>query len=301
MKTVYRKSTHPLIPGYHENGALQLVAATGTTFIMFHFARILMLMMGKEKGEVFQMMFPNIGLNTLDTLPNKWWTIVTYGWVHHDFFDWFTNMIWLYCFGAVLQNIAGYKQLIPIFITALLVGGGFYEASQFFYTAPNLHDSYFLGAQAGVLALGITALTLVPGYRMHIAPGFSVPLALIVGVYIVLDLVVYLPDQYNSMALCLGGALTGVMFALFIKQNYNPGEWIYSTLGKVQQIATPNEQELNERKSKKRMELLRSMYEPKKGISQQRIDDILDKINETGYHSLSREEKDALLRASKDN
>jgi hypothetical protein len=49
------------------------------------------------------------------------------------------------------------------------------------------------------------------------------------------------------------------------------------------------------------MDILRQMYEPKKGISQQHIDDILDKINAQGYHSLSKAEKDILLRASKDN
>jgi hypothetical protein len=42
------------------------------------------------------------------------------------------------------------------------------------------------------------------------------------------------------------------------------------------------------------------MYEPKNGISQQRIDDILDKINLRGYNALSKEEKDVLQRAGKE-
>ncbi|RYZ55272.1 MAG: rhomboid family intramembrane serine protease [Sphingobacteriales bacterium] len=302
MKTIYRKSTHPLIPGYHENGALQLVAASGVTFILFHFTRIMLLMMEHDKQEVFNLLFPNLGLNTLEMLKHKWWTVITYGWVHHGFFDWFTNMIWLYCFGSVLQNLCGYRQLIPLFAIAIIAGGAFYEASQLFYVPDGDHSAqYFFGAQAGVLALGVAALTLSPKYRLHIAPGFSIPLPLVVGIYLVLDIIVYLPDQLNSIVLCLGGALTGFIYAQVIKQNYNPGEWIYDTLGKVQNIATPNEEEFKEKKSTKRIELLRQMYEPKKGISQQRIDDILDKINEFGYHSLSREEKDVLFRAGKDN
>jgi hypothetical protein len=42
------------------------------------------------------------------------------------------------------------------------------------------------------------------------------------------------------------------------------------------------------------------MYEPKHGISQEKIDTILDKIHEHGFHSLSREEKDSLTKANKD-
>jgi len=300
MKTVYRKSAHPNIPSYHENGALQLIVASGATFVLFHFIRILLLMMDKGKTEVFQLMFPNIGLGPVDSFKDHWWTILSYGWVHHEFLEWLTNMIWLYCFGSVLQNLAGYKQLIPLFVAGMIVGGGFYELSQLYYTEP-FGGIPFMGSQAGVLALGVAAFSLSPRYRLHIAPGFTIPLALVVAIYVILDLVVYMPDKWNSIALCLGGAATGFTFAQFIRQNYNPGEWVYGTLGKVQQITTPKEEEFQERKSRKRMELLRSMYEPKKGISQQRIDEILDKINEAGYHALSREEKDALLRASKDD
>jgi hypothetical protein len=36
-------------------------------------------------------------------------------------------------------------------------------------------------------------------------------------------------------------------------------------------------------------------------VTQQRIDDILDKINQKGYNSLTQEEKDILSRASKDD
>ena len=43
------------------------------------------------------------------------------------------------------------------------------------------------------------------------------------------------------------------------------------------------------------------MYEAKHGITQSRIDEILDKINQKGYNSLSKEEKEALLRAGKDS
>jgi len=302
MKTAYRKSAQPLIPPYDQNGALQLIVASGTTFIMFHFVRIVMLIMGKEKQDVFNAMFPNIGLSNLETYRHKAWTILTYGWVHQGFFDWFTNMIWLYCFASVLQTLAGYRQVIPLFVYAILVGGGVYVGSQTL-GSELFHpgNTYYLGSQAGIFALGFAALTLAPAYRLHLAPSFSVPLVLVLAIFVVLNFVVYIPDgQLNAVALCAGGGITGFIFGYLLKAGYSPAGWIYSLFDKVQTMATPNEGELAEKKSRKRIEILRTMYEPKKGISQERIDEILDKINDNGYHALSREEKDILFRAGKD-
>ena len=41
-------------------------------------------------------------------------------------------------------------------------------------------------------------------------------------------------------------------------------------------------------------------YRRTPNVTQQRIDDILDKINQKGYNSLTAEEKDLLKRASED-
>ncbi|HRO41936.1 MAG TPA: rhomboid family intramembrane serine protease [Flavipsychrobacter sp.] len=301
MKTIYRKSSQSLIPPYSENGALQLIVASGATFVAFHFWRIIMLVAGKDKAYVFDAMFPNFGLSSVELFQRKFWTILTYGWLHHGFMEWVSNMIWLYCFASVLQKIAGFKQIIPLFVFALLVGGGFYLGSQFLpHDIFQVRNIYFMGSQAGVIALGFAAITLEPRYRLHLTPTFSIPLALILGIYVVLDLVVYLPNQGNALMLCVGGILTGSLFGMAIKKGYDPGEWVYATLGKVPQITTPNEHALANKKSRKRVDILRTMYEPKRGISQERIDEILDKINDKGYHALSREEKDILFRAGKE-
>ena len=301
MKTVYRKSSQSLIPPYSENAALQLIVVSGVTFIAFHFARIFMFLVGKEKAEVFQAMFPNFGLSTLDSFFTKPWLALTYGWIHHGFFAWVSNMIWAYCFASVLQSLAGYRQVIPLFAYALVVGGLAYVGIQYI-DKPLFHPTgnYFLGAQAGVIALGAASLTLAPRYRLNFAPNLGVPLALLVLIHVVLDVVVYLPGNINALILCAGGFATGVVFSLFLKKGYRPAAWIYDVFDKLQVIATPKDKELREKKSRKRVEILRSMYEPKKGISQDKIDELLDKINEQGYHSLSREEKDVLLRASKE-
>jgi membrane associated rhomboid family serine protease len=301
MKTISQKSSHPFIPSYSENGALQLIIVSSVTFIIFHFTRVVMLILEMDKNEVYDILYSNIGISTLKTFVNKPWTLLTYGWIHRGFFDWFTNMVWVYCFGGILQSIAGYKQVIPLFFYSLIIGGLFYLGGEYLpFLQQGINNSEFVGAQAGVLALGIASLVLSPHYKLTISPNFSIPLILIIGIYLLLDLIVYIPDQLSALILCFGGALTGLLYAALVRNNYRPGEWIYDVLGRFQRLTTPDEAALSEKRGRKRKEVLRQMYEPKKGITQQKIDEILDKINENGYHSLSKEEKDILLRAGKD-
>jgi membrane associated rhomboid family serine protease len=290
-------SSRPHLPPYHANSALQLVVANGVTFIMFHFVRVIMLTFHVSQEEVFNMMFPNFGLASLEIFQQKWWTILTYGWIHHGFFDWFTNMIWLYLFGSVLQNLTSYKQNIPLFVMGLLAGGLFYISG--FFLAPEWYKStgFFMGAQSGVLAIGLAAFAFAPAYKIRISANFSIPLYLALGVYILLNLVVFIPEQWNILLLCLGGAITGLVYAKFLRLGFHPGEWFYTLGNKVQQFTNPDEEALHLKKTKKRMDILRKMYEPRVGISQKQIDEILDKIHAKGYDALSQEEKDILIRA----
>lgn len=292
----------PFIPPYRINAALQLIVATSSTFIMFHMARISMYMVHIEKTEVFNRLFPNFALSSLVNFKEKAWTILTYGWIHEGFWDWFTNMIWLYCFGAILQYLSSYRQLIPLFVYALLAGGIFYVCSQYIPIAA-LHPSpgqYFFGAQAGVMAFAGASLTLDPKYKLQLTPQFGIPLPLIVGIYFLVNIVAYIPTHYTVLMLCLGGFVTGVVFSLFLKKGYQPTQWIYTIMDALNKATTPDEKKLTQKKSTKRIEILRTMYEPKQGISQSLIDSLLDKINEHGYGSLTKTERNTLERASKD-
>ena len=93
MKTIRNPEKQFFIPRYEENAALQLVAFTGVTFIMFHFARVIMLVMGYDKDLVAGWVYPNIGLSTVEVFKHKWWTLLSYGLTHQGFWDWFTNMV----------------------------------------------------------------------------------------------------------------------------------------------------------------------------------------------------------------
>ena len=294
-------SQRPTIAAYKENAVLQLIIATGCGYVAFHLARIMLLLMHYDKGTVFHLLYPNIGLGVKEIWTQKWWTFFTYGWVHHGFWDWFTNMIWLYCFGVALQNISNFKQVIPLFVMGIIFGGIFFEFSQYFYLQESTQSGiYFLGGLAGVMAVGTAAFILQPNYRLKISSGFSIPILLFVLIFLTLESLVLLPKEVNAFAVLLGGIVAGILYGILLRFDIELGSKIYSILGKIQRTTTPDEEAIFEKKNSKRMELLKTMYEPKQGVTQEKIDAILDKIFESGFHSLSREEKDCLNKANKD-
>lgn len=303
MKTISKKQYIPGgIPPYSQNAALQLIVITGVTYIAFHIARVVLLITGMHKDRVFHIMFSSFGMSDVYMYSHKWWTVLSYGWLHTGFFDWLANMIWTFCFASVLQNTAGFKTVIPLFAYALLAGGGFYMAAQGLLpeTFRPAADRFFLGSYAGVMALATAALTLAPQHHILLARGFSLPLSLMVLVYVILSLIAFLPQQPAALMLCLGGALTGLLYAVLLQRGFQPGAWIYHLFDKLQASVTPDESKLHTQRQHKRNAILSSRYEPQEGISRLQIDRLLDKINEKGYQELTQEEKDLLTRAAKE-
>lgn len=297
MKTIYRRSSSYNIPGYNKNAVLQLIVACGIAFVAYHLTDIVMRLAEAQPG-LFQTRFEaNLGLPALGTFNYKVWTLLTYGWIHNGFWELFSNMIWLYCFGSIVQMLIGYKQIIPMFIYAVITGGIFYLLSQFI-PGTGIHTSYLFGAQAGVLSMAVAALALAPSYRMYFTPTFSIPLVVVAIVFFAL-MVMSSNLEVSRLALLAGGAATGYVYIRLEQNGYRPGEWMYDMFERLDRMATPDERTAM-KKNKKRNSVLNKIYEPKHGITQKRIDDILEKIHQHGYQSLTKEEKDILLKASKE-
>src|SRR6185437_16691556 len=131
MKTVSRRPVSSFIPGYNKNAVIQLIIVSGVCFVIYQLLSLVMLVVGSGKDGFNAMIVPNVSLPALVAFKAKFWTLLTYGWIHHGFWELLSNMLWLYCFGSVVQSLVGYKQVIPLYFYSLIVGGVFYLLSQF--------------------------------------------------------------------------------------------------------------------------------------------------------------------------
>ena len=299
MGTGQRRSALTYIPGYKNNAVLQLIIFSATAYITLAIAWSIIMIVFSGSDAVFHDYFvPNIALGHLTGFKDHFWTILTYGWFQepNSFFELLSSMLWLYCFGSVVQMLVGHKQVIPLFVYSLLIGGLVYMLAQLLPGSAGLVGRPFMGSRAGLMGMAAAAVTLTPQYRLYLTPTFSVPLVLVAGIFGVLML---LSSGLNIpvLLLLISGGLTGYGYIMLLRKGYRPGEWIYNLAGKIESTVTPSEKVEWTRSRNTRTG---NAYEPKHGISQSRIDEILDKINQKGYNSLSKEEKEALLRAGKD-
>mgnify|MGYP001807182087 CR=1 FL=1 len=67
------------------------------------------------KADNFNTYFvPNIALPRLADFSAHWWTLFIYGIFHfpNSFMEMLSNMLWLYCFGSVLQMLVGFLFIL---------------------------------------------------------------------------------------------------------------------------------------------------------------------------------------------
>ncbi len=290
---MYKRTTG--IPGFSKNAVLQLVVASGVGFVAYHLTRVILLIAGADPTFFAANIAGNVALPSQEGFLSKLWTVFTYSWVHAGFWELFSNMVWLYVFGSVVQMLIGYRQIIPMFLYSTIVGALFYEVAQFFPGDMFLGRMYMVGAQAGIVCFAVAALSLSPNYRYYLTEHFSLPLLVIAIIFFALA-IMNANLEGAALLLLIGGATTGFVYVRLLKVGYKPGGWLYNIMDYLNNSVAPKDKKASSANLSLPFKGKLNTTKSAKGIN---IDDILDKINDKGYDALSKEEKETLLNASK--
>lgn len=288
------------IPAFNENAVLKLIIACGSGFVIYNLIRVTIMVAGGSPT-IFPTYFEaNIAMPAVEHIQSKWWTILTYSWTHSGFWVLFSNMVWLYVFGSVVQMLVGHRQLIPLFIYCMIVAGIFYQLGQLIPGDYFNGRQVMLGAQGGVVGLSVAALALAPGYKFYLGETMRIPLGVIAIIFYALQLMnANVNYEGAPLMLLVGGAVMGYVYVLLLRNGYQPGGWAYNIIDGVNRKFDIEEHAHVNRQNTRRNKTM-SMYSPRpsQGITQNKIDEILDKINQKGYDALSKEDKDTLMKAS---
>jgi membrane associated rhomboid family serine protease len=238
-----------------------------------------------------------------DHLLSKPWTVLSYMFVHDNIWKVFANMLWLWCFGYIMQDLTGNRKIIPVFIYGGLAGAAaFFLAYNF---VPSLQGQLpyatAVGASSGVMAVAIATTLISPTYKIFPLIGGGVPLWALTALYVISDLATVSISDTGVLITHLAGALMGFLFIFFLRMGYDWSDWMSNFFEWVNNLFNPD-------KPKKGKQIKEELFyktssEPYKktmNLTQQRIDDILDKINQHGYNSLTEEEKELLKRAGEE-
>ena len=219
----------------------------------------------------------------LEILAYKPWTIITYMFLQREVFHILFNLLWLYWMGMIFMDFLNKRQFIFTYLAGGIAGALLYLLA--YNTLPAFSEltqkSFLLGSSASVMAIVIGTATLVPDYTIRLLLFGAVRLKYLAIAYFVFDIIGMGGGNPGGSIAHIGGAILGFVF---IKQ-LNNGSDLSRILKKRSKLkVVPN-------KSNTRSETIQT--------DQDTIDNILDKISKSGYESLSKNEKDALFKASK--
>lgn len=230
------------------------------------------------------------------------WTLFTYMFVHYEILHILFNMLILYWFGRLFVSHFSERQLVGMYILGGLSGAVVYVAAfNFIPYYVNLH-SVLLGASASVMAIVFGIAFYRPNLRASIFFVGSIKILYIALVMFAIDFI-SLDDMSNpgGHVAHIGGAIAGYLFALGMQKGKDISEWINRILDVFVNLFSSLSS--GRRKSKLKVTYSRREqdyeYNQRKHKQEADLDKILDKIKQSGYDSLSSEEKKRLFDASK--
>lgn len=229
-----------------------------------------------------------------DNFLYKPWTVLSYMFTHYGFWRLFSNMLWLWAFGQIFQLIAGSDKIFPVYIYSGLVGGLCFVGASIAF--PSNIAPEMMGAGASIMGLAIAATAMSPDYRLFPMLGNGIPLWILTALFVIID-IMSVSMSANLLIAHLSAGIMGFIYVSFLKQGKDIGSWMNNFGNWFMELFSP------EKKYKKEKETLfykaeRQPYIKKPNLTQRKLDEILDKINQKGYESLTEEEKEFLKKAS---
>lgn len=225
----------------------------------------------------------------LPTLLRHPWTPLTYMFMHAGFYHILFNMLWLYWMGQIFEEYLGTKRTVGLYLLGGFVGAFLYVL---FYNIPTLFppesvvNGQLVGASAAIMAIIVATGTLLPDYEVYLFLIGPVKLKWIVLFMVLLDFFGIVGFNAGGELSHLGGALFGFIYIKQLQRGNDMVAFFTKLFKKKQKLTVATRNGVKATGNKPR---------------QEDIDRILDKISQAGYDSLSKQEKEILFRASKDN
>ena len=289
-----------------KNALITLIAINLVLFVILFFVQAMFtLQYGKElasglfRTRVVDWFALSPNVHTILARP---WTILTHMFVHIDVWHVLGNMLWLWVFGYLLHDLTGNRKIFPVFIYGGLAGALAFVLAFNFIPALIAAPAPAIGASAGVMAIAVAVTTIAPGYRVFPMLNGGIPVWIITVFYLIVDLATIPISNPGGHIAHLAGALAGFLFIYFFRRGYDGGAWMNKIFDWINDLFNPEKP--SKGTSIKTELFYKSETRPFKktpNVTSQRVDEILDKINVKGYHSLTEEEKELLRRASKED
>lgn len=240
------------------------------------------------------------------------WSIITYMFLHAGVMHLLFNMLWLYWFGQLFLYFFSARHLRGVYILGGICGALLYLLAYnvFPYLTPYTDYTYMLGASASVLAIVSAVAYRKPDYRVNLLLLGSLPLKYFALIVIGMDLLLITSDNAGGHIAHLGGALSGLLFAWLLGKGTDLTRLINQVIDFFHHPMTfrfkPRKPKMKVNYGAKAEESAESASKeqkaeepkPQETRRENRVNEIREKIKQSGYQGLTEEEKRELFNAS---
>ncbi|WP_348810587.1 rhomboid family intramembrane serine protease [Flavobacterium maritimum] len=249
------------------------------------------------KSGVFN--FPNwIALSSEPSVfITKPWTLLTYAFFHDGFGHLFFNMLVLNFASTLFLTFFTPKQYLGLYVLSALFAGiafilGYYV----------LHlSSGIVGASAAIMAILVATTTYRPLMEVRLLIIGNVKLWHITAVILILDLMQFRLGNTGGHISHISGAVFGFIFIKLLQNGIDLTKIVSRFLDFFANLfkKSPSTPFKKVHKNYNRPVERSTSRIVTKDKTQQQIDEILDKISQSGYDCLTKEEKEFLFKAGK--
>jgi membrane associated rhomboid family serine protease len=232
-----------------------------------------------------------------DVLVTRPWTLLTYAFFHYGFLHIFFNMMVLNFTSRLFLTFFTQKQYLGLYFLSAIFASIIFVLS--FYLLGK--SSLMVGASAAIMALLVASTTYQPLMEVRLLLIGNVKLWHITAVILILDLMQIQLDNIGGHIAHLSGAFFGFLYIKLLQNGTDLSVIVTNTINFFSTIFDKKQKTPFKKvhKTSQRKTPIRESKVVIKDKSQQQIDEILDKISQSGYDSLTKEEKEFLFQSGK--
>lgn len=224
----------------------------------------------------------------------KPWSLLSYSFFHSGIMHIVFNMMVLNFSGRLFMTYFTSKQLFGLYVLSAIFAGISYVL--IFYLL-NI-NAPIVGASAAIMAILVATTTYYPLMELRLMIIGNVKLWHVTAVIIVIDLMQLRSENMGGHISHLAGAMFGFIFIKLLQNGTDLSSVVSQFINFFANLFQKNTRSPFKKVHKNYSRpIVKSVSKiVTKDKSQQQIDEILDKISQSGYDSLSNEEKEFLLK-----
>lgn len=267
-----------------------IITGQAIVFVLLHLVELLSFSEITDK-DLFSSLNNQLSLpSSLQTFVMQPWAFFTHPFIYHSIFNILFDCLWLYWIGNMFLSFLNQRQFWMIF------GGGLFGGALLYLLIGQVavleYGKYWSTTAFGIAALISSTTLLLPTMEVRLFLFGNVKLRTIAIVYLSLELIFI---SFSNPQAGIPFILTVVYGLIFTHQLKSGKDWSkilnFGMLKKSKKLKIVHKKERESRPtySSTAHEL----------PSQEEIDQILDKISQSGYDNLTSREKEVLFKASK--